>query len=56
MTLTEKNIREKEFHNKLHLGKKARFENIFYKALFNLFDDFYSYLKNNLPRYCILEG
>ena len=39
MSLSEKNIREKEFHNKLHSRENARFENIFYKALFNLFDD-----------------
>ena len=47
MSLTEKNIREKEFHNKFHSEKKTRFENIFYKALFNLFDDFYDYLKKD---------
>ena len=36
MSLTEINIREKEFHNILHSGKSSRFERIFYKALFNL--------------------
>ena len=44
MNLTEKNIREKEFHNKLHSKKNSRFENIFYKALSNLFDDLTSSL------------
>ena len=55
MHLTEKNIREKKFHNKLHIVKKARFENIFYKALFNLFDDFYNYLKNHIKDKDVLD-
>ena len=41
MTLTEKNIREKEFHNKLQSKKKGRFEAIFYKAIHNLNEDFF---------------
>ena len=36
MNLTEINLREKNFHNNLQSQKKGRFENIFYKALFNL--------------------
>ena len=55
MSLTEKNIREKEFHNKLHLGEKKRFENIFYKAISNLFDDFYDYLKNHIKNKDVLD-
>ena len=31
MSLTEINLREKEFHNELHSKNKGRFENIFYK-------------------------
>ena len=44
MNLSEKNIREKEFHNKLQSNSKGRFENVFYKALSNAWSDFYSYL------------
>ena len=55
MNLTEKNIREKEFHNKFNSEKKTRFENIFYKALFNLFDDFYDYLKKNIKNKDVLD-
>lgn len=40
MSLTEINLREKNFHNKLQLQKKGRFENIFYKALYNMYEDF----------------
>ena len=35
MMLTEQNLREKEFHNKLQSKSKGRFENIFYKAIIN---------------------
>jgi len=38
MGLSDKNIREKNFHDKLQSGKQ-RFENKFYKALFNLSED-----------------
>ena len=44
MSLTEINLREKEFHNKLQSKKKGRFENIFYKALFNMYEDFNIYI------------
>ena len=30
MQLTDENIREKEFHNKLQSKSKGRFENVFY--------------------------
>ena len=45
MSLTEKNIREKIFHNDLQSKPKGRFENIFYKALYNLTEDFFNKLK-----------
>ena len=35
MSLTEKNLIEKVFHNELQSRPKGRFENIFYKALSN---------------------
>ena len=44
MKLTEQNLREKEFHNKLQSQSKGRFENIFYKAISNAWEDFYNYL------------
>ena len=44
MSLTNKNLREKEFHNKLQSKSKGRFENIFYKALSNAWNDFYNFL------------
>ena len=40
MSLTNINIREKEFHNKLQSNSKGRFENVFYKALSNAWNDF----------------
>jgi len=40
MSLTKINLREKEFHNKLHSKEKGRFENIFYKALYNMYEEF----------------
>ena len=40
MSLTEINLREKKFHNKLQSKSKGRFENIFYKALYNMYEDF----------------
>ena len=47
MTLTEKNIREKEFHNIAAVKKKPRFEGIFYKAVFNARKHFFDYLNIN---------
>ena len=55
MNLTEKNIREKEFHNKLQSKKKGRFENIFYKAIYNLKEDFLKYLEKNSENSEILD-
>ena len=47
MKLTETNIREQKFHNKLQSGQGYRKENIFYKAVYNLYQDFYKFLENN---------
>ena len=47
MSLTEKNLREKDFHNELQSRSKERFENKFYKALANTWDDFFEKLKKN---------
>ena len=44
MSLTDKNIREKEFHNKLQSRSKGRFENIFYKAISHAWLDYYDSL------------
>ena len=38
MALSDQNLREKEFHNKLQSNSKGRFENIFYKAIKNVSD------------------
>ena len=55
MALTNKNIREKEFHNKLHSKNTGRFENIFYKAISNAWEDFFDYLKLNAKNSVILD-
>ena len=55
MTLTEINIREKKFHNELQSQKKGRFENIFYKAIYNINEDFFNYLENNAKDSEILD-
>ena len=55
MKLTDINIREKEFHNKLHLKTKGRFENIFYKAIYNSHEDFFYFLKTNSINANILD-
>ena len=39
MQLSEKNIREKKFHNELQSKSKGRFENVFYKAIYNCNED-----------------
>ena len=44
MSLTDKNIRESEFHNKLQSNSKGRFENIFYKAIGHAWLDYYDNL------------
>jgi len=55
MSLTNKNIREKEFHNILQSNSKGRFENIFYKAISNAWKDFYSYLSLNAKSREVLD-
>lgn len=55
MNLTEKNIREKEFHNNLQKKKKGRFEGIFYKALYNSNEDFFKYLEKNVKDLDVLD-
>ena len=45
MSLSEINIREKNFHNKLIAEGNNRSENKFYKALHNLYLDFFDYIK-----------
>tara|TARA_B100001093_G_scaffold463492_1_gene479599 strand:- start:4039 stop:4779 length:741 start_codon:yes stop_codon:yes gene_type:complete len=55
MTLSEINIREKKFHDKLQTGEGYRKENIFYKALFNLFKDFNNYLNQNVKDKIVLD-
>ena len=55
MSLTEKNLREKDFHNELQSKPKGRFENIFYKAIANTWDDFYERLKKNARNSEVLD-
>lgn len=55
MSLTEKNIREKKFHNELQSQTKERFENIFYKAIHNLNEDFFKYLEKNVKNSDVLD-
>tara|TARA_B100000989_G_C19526138_1_gene466949 strand:+ start:687 stop:1430 length:744 start_codon:yes stop_codon:yes gene_type:complete len=55
MQLTDKNIREKEFHNKLQSKSKGRFENVFYKALYNSSEDFFHFLKLNSKNSKVLD-
>ncbi len=53
--LSEKNIREKEFHDKLQSSSRGRFENIFYKAIINAWEDFYHYLSFNVKNIDVLD-
>ena len=55
MDLSEINIREKEFHNELHTLNKKRFENKFYKAAYNLYEDFFDVLKTKVRFKDVLE-
>ena len=55
MTLTDQNLREKEFHDKLQSKSKGRFENIFYKAILNAWEDFYNFLDLNAKNSEILD-
>ena len=55
MSLTEINLREKNFHNNLQSKKKGRFENIFYKALYNMYEDFNSIIYNKANKKVVLD-
>ena len=55
MSLTEINLREKEFHNKLQSKSKGRFENIFYKALYNMYKDFSTYTSEKSKNKVVLD-
>ena len=55
MSLTEKNLREKKFHNELQSRPKGRFENIFYKAIYASGKDFYSFLEKNVKGCEVLD-
>ena len=55
MSLTDINIREKEFHNQLQSKTNGRFENIFYKALYNINKDFFSYIEKKATQSQILD-
>ena len=55
MRLTEINLREKQFHNKLQSKKKGRFENIFYKALYNIYEDFSSCIYKKSKKKIVLD-
>ena len=55
MSLTKINFREKEFHNKLQSKNKGRFENIFYKALYNMYEDFRAYTSEKAKNKIVLD-
>ena len=55
MKLSNINIREKEFHNKLQSNSGIRFENIFYKAISNAWHDFFNYLNLNVKNSEVLD-
>ena len=55
MSLTDQNLREKEFHNNLQSKLKGRFENIFYKAVYNSNEDFFNFLESNSANAEILD-
>ena len=55
MNLSEINLREKDFHNKLISQGNNRSENKYYKALNNLYVDFFKYLEMNIKNKNILD-
>ena len=55
MSLTEINLREKKFHNKLQSKSKGRFENIFYKALYSMYEDFNAYTSQKSKNKIVLD-
>lgn len=55
MKLSDENKRERDFHDNLHKGEGERFENRFYKALGNMFDDFDQEIQNDCKDKNILD-
>ncbi len=55
MNLSEINRREKEFHDELHILNKKRFQNKFYKAVYNLYEDFFDILKKKVQSKDVLD-
>ena len=55
MDLSEINRREKEFHDELHILNKRRFQNKFYKAVYNLNEDFFDILKTKVQSKDVLD-
>jgi ubiquinone/menaquinone biosynthesis C-methylase UbiE len=55
VSLTEINIREQKFHDNLQSQKEERFENKFYKAIYNINEDFLDYLKNKVENSEVLD-
>ena len=55
MSLTKINHREKEFHNKLQSKSSSRFENIFYKALYEMYEDFNAYASEKAKNKIVLD-
>jgi len=55
MNLSEINRREKEFHDELHILNKKRFQNKFYKAVYNLYEDFFDILKTKVQSKDVLD-
>ncbi len=55
MQLSEKNIREKKFHNELQSKSKGRFENVFYKAIYNCNEDYFDFLKLHCSNSIVLD-
>ena len=55
MNLTKENLREKKFHDELQSKSVGRFENIFYKALGNTWEDFYNSIRENSKNSIVLD-
>ena len=55
MNLTDINLREKKFHDELQSKNKPRKENIFYKAISTMFEDFESYIEKNSRGKTVLD-
>ena len=55
MNLTDINLREKKFHDELHFKNKPRKENIFYKAISTMFEDFEKYIEKNSQSKIVLD-